>query len=79
MSRPIRTIRVLSGRQRRSKKARLYAVQQGRCADCGGERDPEELILKHKVHRSKGSGSRVEDLHLICHPCNTRGINVHKH
>ncbi|MET9086140.1 HNH endonuclease signature motif containing protein [Streptomyces sp. NPDC004237] len=70
--RPIRTVRILSSRQRRSKKRTLYAQQAGRCATCGSPHAPGDLILKHKVHRKKGGTSRLDNLHLVCPPCTKR-------
>ncbi|MFF1469102.1 HNH endonuclease [Streptomyces mirabilis] len=73
MVRPLRSVRVLSSRQRRSKKRTLFAAQEGQCASCGTARDFPDLILKHKIHRKAGGSSRLENLHLICHRCNKAG------
>lgn len=72
-ARPIRTVRVLSSRQRKAKKRTLYAVQSGQCARCRTGRAATDLVLKHRVHRKAGGGSTLANLHLICHPCNRRG------
>ncbi|WP_190329528.1 HNH endonuclease [Streptomyces venezuelae] len=72
-ARPIRTVRVLSSRQRRSKKRTLLAVQGCRCGSCGQVRSGSDLILKHKVHRTAGGSSRLDNLYLICRVCNAKG------
>ncbi|MFJ2399817.1 HNH endonuclease [Streptomyces xanthochromogenes] len=68
-SRPIRTARTLSGRQRRSKKRTLLAAQNGQCAQCSAGFAAELLILKHKIHRSRGGTGQIDNLHLICNAC----------
>ena len=73
MTRPIRTTRVHSGRQRRAKKRALYAAQNGTCATCGTRRVATDLILKHKIHRTQGGDSTLANLYLICHLCNENG------
>ncbi|WP_037616362.1 HNH endonuclease [Streptomyces aureus] len=72
-TRPIRTNRMLCGRQRRSKKRTLYAAQDGRCATCATALEPAALILKNKIHRKAGGTNTLANLHLICHHCNTHG------
>ncbi|MEU2510203.1 HNH endonuclease signature motif containing protein [Streptomyces sp. NPDC007863] len=73
MTRPIRSIRILSGHQRRSKKRTLYTAQNGHCATCNTPRPAADLILKHKIHRKQGGDSTLANLYLICHPCNRTG------
>lgn len=74
--RTIRTMRVLSSRQRRSKKRFLLARDGPICANCSKTWLPEDLILKRIVHRNAGGSSRLDNLHLICHPCNRSGTNT---
>ncbi|MFE1272103.1 HNH endonuclease [Streptomyces sp. NPDC058758] len=73
MTRPIRTTRVLSSRQRRAKKSALYSRQKSRCATCNERHAFTDLILKHKLHRTQGGDSTLANLYLICHPCNHNG------
>lgn len=71
-TRPIRTMRTMSARQRRSKKRHLYLKQQGFCALCRTPHPAPALILKHRVHRKAHGDNTLANLHLICHPCNRR-------
>jgi 5-methylcytosine-specific restriction endonuclease McrA len=72
-ARPIRGMRILSARQRRSKKRTTYVAQSGRCARCSVPHQLADLILKHKVHRKAGGDSTLANLQLICRPCARRG------
>jgi 5-methylcytosine-specific restriction endonuclease McrA len=74
--RTIRSMRVLSSRQRRAKKRFLLKRDGALCAKCGTAWTAEDLILKRIVHRNAGGSSRIDNLHLICHPCNRDGLNT---
>lgn len=69
-------MRVLSSRQRRSKKRFLLRRDGAVCAQCKKAWTPDELILKRIVHRNAGGSSRIDNLHLICHPCNKNGTRT---
>lgn len=69
-ARPIRSMRTLSSRQRRSKKRTVLTRDGAQCAVCGRDLPPQKLILKRIVHRNKGGSTRLDNLHLVCHPCN---------
>ncbi len=71
--RTIRSMRVLSSRQRRAKKRTLLRRDGAVCTLCGRPWLAQDLILKRIIHRNAGGSSRLDNLHLICHPCNRDG------
>jgi 5-methylcytosine-specific restriction endonuclease McrA len=74
--RTIRSMRVLLSRQRRSRKRTLLRRDGAVCAQCGKAWLAKDLILKRIIHRNAGGSSRLDNLHLICHPCNRDGTHA---
>ena len=52
--------------------SRLYGDQAGYCFLCYEHRKPDFLCIDHIVARSKGGSDHIDNLQLLCHPCNSR-------
>jgi 5-methylcytosine-specific restriction endonuclease McrA len=50
-------------------KAVVYARDKGRCRSCGSR---ENICFDHVVPFSRGGENTVENLQLLCSPCNLR-------
>ena len=65
-----------SGRRRvafpRHVKNALFRAQKGRCAYCGGTHRIRYLEIDHKYPFSRGGSDEVDNLQLLCIPCNMR-------
>ncbi len=56
----------------RSVKNQLFMAQKGRCAYCGQTHRMRYLEIDHKYPFSRGGGDEIENLQLLCIPCNMR-------
>ena len=65
-----------SGRRRvvfpRSVKNGLFRAQKGRCAYCGRTHRSHYLEIDHKYPVSRGGNDKIDNLQLLCTPCNMR-------
>lgn len=58
------------------KKHNLWAKQKGLCAYCDRTfKDYFDCSLDHIKPKSKGGSNKVENLALVCHPCNNLKAN----
>lgn len=71
-------MRAFSSRQRKAKKRTVLARDGAQCALCKRPVEPGELILKRIIHRALGGSGCLDNLHLICHPCNRGGPRTRK-
>ena len=56
----------------RSVKSGLLRVQGGRCAYCGRTLRRGRLEIDHRTPLSRGGGNGLDNLQLLCRPCNMR-------
>ncbi len=56
----------------RSVKNNLFMAQKGRCAYCGRLHRIRYLEIDHKHPFSRGGGDEIDNLQLLCTPCNMR-------
>ena len=65
-----------SGRRRgvfpRNVKNGLFRAQKGRCAYCGRTHRSRYLEIDHKYPVSRGGNDEIDNLQLLCNPCNMR-------
>ena len=65
-----------SGRRRsvipRNVKSELFRAQKGRCAYCGRIHRSRYLEVDHKFPVSRGGDDEIDNLQLLCTPCNMR-------
>lgn len=57
--------------QERELRLRLYKLQDGKCAVCGGTGDWRGFSLHHKIFRSHGGKSTEENCEIICAVCHS--------
>ena len=50
----------------------LYKAQNGRCMYCGIKLGQRYMEPDHKVPVARGGSDRLSNLHMVCHPCNSR-------
>lgn len=55
----------------KSKKAKVYAKTEGRCAYCGTGLSAEMFAVDHVHPRVFGGNNAIENLMPSCNPCNT--------
>ena len=53
------------------KKAYLFEIQEGKCNGCLANLPLRNLTIDHVVPRKKGGGDVLENLQLLCQPCNS--------
>ena len=53
-------------------KYQLFTAQGRRCAYCGRAHRMDYLEIDHKNPVSRGGGNEVDNLQLLCTPCNMR-------
>lgn len=53
-------------------KNKLLRAQGGRCAYCGRVHHRRYLEIDHKYPVSRGGGDEIDNLQLLCNPCNMR-------
>ena len=53
-------------------KNQLFMSQKGKCFYCGYTRRMRYLEIDHKYPVSRGGGDEIENLQLLCTPCNMR-------
>ena len=53
-----------------SRRASIFAREQGCCAYCGGALEVDESTLDHVIPKSRGGGGGVSNLVLCCVDCN---------
>lgn len=51
-------------------KETLYGKQQGYCTGCKVHLEPRMFEIDHVVPQSKGGASTLDNLQLLCSPCN---------
>ena len=51
-------------------KETLYGKQQGYCSGCKVHLEPRMFEIDHVVPQSKGGASTIDNLQLLCSPCN---------
>ena len=56
----------------KSVKNNLFMAQKGRCAYCGRLHRIRYLEIDHKHPFSRGGGDEIDNLQLLCSPCNMR-------
>ena len=56
-------------------KQKLFGKQMGLCNGCHEKRDYDLFHVDHIVPTSKGGGHEIENLQLLCGPCNVRKSN----
>ena len=56
----------------RSVKNQLFMAQKGRCSYCGDTHRMHYLEIDHKYPLSRGGGDEIDNLQLLCIPCNMR-------
>ena len=56
----------------RSVKTQLFMAQRGRCLYCGRTHRIHYLEIDHKYPVSRGGGNELDNLQLLCTPCNMR-------
>ena len=56
----------------RSVKNQLFMAQKGRCSYCGRTHRIRYLEIDHKHPFSRGGGNEIDNLQLLCIPCNMR-------
>ena len=65
-----------SGRRRgvfpRNLKNGLFRAQKGKCAYCGRTHRSRYLEIDHKYPVSRGGNDEIDNLQLLCTPCNMR-------
>lgn len=60
-----------------SKRFRVYAKTNGRCAYCGDAVLPELLCIDHVQARARGGSNDLDNLNPCCRRCNTcKGIKT---
>ena len=53
-------------------KNQLFTAQKGRCAYCGRTHRIRYLEIDHRWPVSRGGGDEIQNLQLLCTPCNMR-------
>ena len=53
-------------------KNALFRAQKGRCSYCGRTHRIRYLEIDHKFPLSRGGGNQIDNLQLLCTPCNMR-------
>ena len=53
-------------------KNALFRAQKGRCSYCGRTHRIRYLEIDHKFPSSRGGGNQIDNLQLLCTPCNMR-------
>ena len=56
----------------RSVKNKLFMAQKGKCSYCGHTHRIHYLEIDHKYPLSRGGGNEIDNLQLLCIPCNMR-------
>lgn len=56
--------------EKRLYKDKLYKIQHGRCCDCNKVIPKTQMTFDHIVPYSKGGGSSLRNLQLMCKSCN---------
>ncbi len=56
----------------RSVKNQLFMAQKGKCLYCGRSHRIHYLEIDHKYPLSRGCGNEIDNLQLLCTPCNMR-------
>ena len=56
----------------RKVKTQLFMAQKGKCAYCGRTHRLHYLEIDHKHPLSRGGGNEIDNLQLVCTPCNMR-------
>lgn len=66
-------MRTMNAGQRRQRKEQVLKRDGAQCNLSRHPHLPQDLILKRIIHKNLGGSSRLDNLHLICHGCNTPG------
>jgi len=62
--------------KRRQLKAQLIKESGGRCQKCGKLPDWRGLALHHEKFLSRGGGTRLDNVILVCYSCHSKKHNI---